>query len=87
MKEIRIALGEVDFTNVCKTGTIVYGTGYNKLTVYITKRDMKELAAGDILEKEVEGQTFKIILSDIGLEMIKEILRRSPVFSDLYYEI
>ena len=87
MKEIRIALGETDFINVCKTGTIIYGSGYNKLTVYITKRDMKLLSTGKVLEQDVDGHLFKIILSDIGFELIKEILRRSPVFSDLYYEI
>jgi hypothetical protein len=39
MKEIKITLREVDFINVCKTGTITYNTGYNKLVAYIKNRN------------------------------------------------
>jgi hypothetical protein len=87
MQEIKITLREVDFINVCKTGTINYNTGYNKLVAYISKIEMKKLALGELVEKEVEGEVFNIIVSGIDIDMIKEILRRSPIFSDLFYEI
>jgi hypothetical protein len=87
MKEIKITLREVDFINVCKTGTIIYNTVYNKIIVYISKIEMKKLALGELLEKEVEGEVFNIKISDIDIDMVKEILRRSPIFSDLFYEI
>ena len=87
-KEIRISLNEVNFTAVCKEGSITYGSGYNKAVIYISKVDMKKLATGEVVEFTIlEHPVFLVSVQDIGLEMIKEILKRSTMYSDMYYEI
>ena len=87
MNEIRTVLTELTFTSVCKNGTFTYVEGYTRVEIPFTKLDMKILASGEILTKNEDGKTFKFILSDIGLPMIKEILKRSTMYSDMYYEL
>ena len=78
----------MNFTGVCKEGSITYGSGYNKAVIYISKIDMKKLATGEVVEFIVpEHPIFLVSVQDIGLEMIKEILKRSTMYSDMYYEI
>ena len=49
---------------------------------------MKKLATGEVVEFIVpEHPIFLVSVQDIGLEMIKEILKRSTMYSDMYYEI
>jgi hypothetical protein len=50
---------------------------------------MVSLTKGEIIEKEViwDNKNFKIALQDIGSDIIREIIRRSPIYSHLYYEI
>jgi hypothetical protein len=85
--EIRTLLNEVSFTHLCKKGIITHGTGYTKTDVYFTKVDMKNLASGEIVTKHENDQTFQYLLQDIGLELIKEIIRRSPIYGEMYYEL
>jgi hypothetical protein len=82
--EIRIVLNESTFTNLVKKGTISDGTNL----IQFTNRDMIELCKGKIVEKEIILWTgnieYKILLQqDISNENINEILKRSPIFSDL----
>lgn len=84
MEEIRILLNQVKFTNLCKTGFIQYKKStFSRTDVYITKSEMIELLAGKILEKQVDSVKLVIALQDIGIDLIKEIVRRSPVYSDI----
>lgn len=90
--ESRILLTETTFTNLCKSGSLTHqwpkgGSQYGSTNIYITKSDMKKLTSGDILEKNFDDDIVKIALQDIGLELIREIIRRSPIYSELYYEI
>jgi len=88
MKEIRILLNETNFTNLCKSGYFTYRSPqYGSIDIRLTKPDMKVITTGDILTKDVGGEIFQIALQDIGLELIREIIKRSPVYSDMYYEI
>ncbi len=88
MEEITLTLNEGHFTNVCKSGSIEFGTGYNKSVINITKMDMKQMALGEEVSiTAIGGQSFKLSVVGIQFEMIKEILRRSPLYSDMYYEI
>lgn len=87
MSEIRTVLTEVLFTNLCKNGTIRFGQGYDATELRFAKADMASLAKGEIVTKEEDGKIFKFAMSDIGYDQIKEILRRSPIFSDMYYEL
>ncbi len=50
--------------------------------------DMKQMALGEEVSiTAIGGQSFKLSVVGIQFEMIKEILRRSPLYSDMYYEI
>lgn len=88
MKETRILLNETNFTNLCKSGYFTHRSElYGSSDIRLTKSDMKIITNGKILEKYIGDEIIKIALQDIGLELIKEIIRRSPVYSDMYYEI
>ena len=85
MKEIRILLNEPMFTQLCKTGFYTHQNPRTEIT--FSKLDIKSIAIGDILEKEIDGILFKFALQDIGSDLIIEIVRRSPIYSDLSYDI
>lgn len=88
MEEIGILLTEGTFTSVCKRGFIRYVVSENeKYDFPLSSADMRQITSGSVLTKVVEGRTFKIALQDIGKEMIREILMRSPVFSGMAYDI
>lgn len=83
----RISLNETAFTNICKFGNYTYlSKGNTTDEIKFTKRDIKYLALGEIVEKKLTNN-YEISLQDIGLELIREIIKRSPIYSDLYYEI
>ena len=87
MKENRILLNESTFTNLCKSGFFTYNsreTGRDEIS--FTRLDIKSLAKGEIIEKNV-GNLYKFALQDIGFDLIKEIIKRSPIYSELYYEL
>ena len=88
MKETRFLLTETTFTNLCKSGYFTHRSPlYGSIDIRLTKPDMKVITKGDILEKDLGGEVVKIALQDIGLDLIREIIRRSPMYSDMYYEI
>ena len=82
--EKRIVLTEPMFTGICKRGFIQIDTDNQ---VSFTSREISQLCQGRILDKDVIGWSeninFKFALQDIGLDMINEILKRSPLFGDL----
>ena len=86
-KEIRTLLTETTFTNLCKVGSARYSDINETIDISFTKNDIRTLISGKILEKEFDNVTLKYLLQDIGTDMIREILRRSPVFSELSYDL
>lgn len=86
-KEIRTVFNEITFTNLCKSGIAKHGIDYNKTDVYFTKQDIKKLFSGEIVTKNENDQVFLYLLQDIGFELIKEIIRRSPIYGEMYYEL
>lgn len=87
MKEIRILLNETTFTNLCKAGFVNYNhpdTG--RVDIPISKEEVKSMTKGDILDKKLDNH-FRIAIADFGIENIKEIIKRSPLYSQVYYEI
>ncbi len=87
-REIRASLNEAMFTNICKHGfikhqSVISGT----YDVRFTRVDMKQLCTGDVLEKQTDDAILKFGLQDIGLELIREIVKRSPIYSELAQEI
>ena len=85
---MRILLNEPTFSQMCKIGFIRYNLADGrKLEFPISSSDMRVLTSGKILTKTSDDTKVEIALQDIGLEMIREILMRSPVFSGMAYEI
>jgi len=83
MEEKRISLSEALFTNICKMGFIKDGN----FQLNFTSNEIKTLCKGEILEKTYNNWgsniNYKFALQDLGFEMINEILKRSPIYSDL----
>lgn len=89
-KNIRILLNEPNFTQLCKMGYFTHNGSLGKSDIHITKADMKQIATGKVLVKDsgiLGGDIFEIALQDIGLVLIREILRRSPVFSEMASDV
>ncbi len=87
-REIRTLLNEVMFTNICKHGFIKHqSTLSGTYDVRFTRVDMKHLCAGDVLEKQTDDAILMFALQDLGSEMIREIVKRSPIYSELSQEI
>ena len=82
--EKRIVVTEPMLVGICKRGFIQIDAD-NQVT--FTSKEISQLCQGKILDKEVvgwsENTNFKFALQDIGLDMINEILKRSPLFGDL----
>ncbi len=85
--EIRTVFNEITFTNLCKSGVAKHGIDHNKTDVYFTKADIKKLVTGEIVTKHENDQVFLYVLQDLGIEMIREIIRRSPIYGEMYYEL
>jgi hypothetical protein len=87
MQERKILLDEFSFTNVCKFGFIKHLSPLGTTNIHISKRDIKDLFEGKMVIKEFTDETIKIAITNLDPVLVKEIIRRSPMFSDLYYEI
>jgi hypothetical protein len=87
-REIRTSLNEAMFTNICKHGFIRHqSTLTGTYDVSFTRIDMKQLCKGEVLEKQTDDAVLKFGLQDIGSELIREIVKRSPIYSELSQEI
>jgi hypothetical protein len=87
-REIRTSLNEAMFTNICKHGFIRHqSTLTGTYDVSFTRIDMKQLCTGEVLEKQTDDAVLKFGLQDIGSELIREIVKRSPIYSELAQEI
>lgn len=82
--EKRILLTEGMFTGLCKMGFMKFD---NDTQITFTSREITQLCKGEVLNKSVIGWSettnYQFLLQDISFEMINEILKRSPIFSDL----
>lgn len=84
IKEIRTVLTEEMFTHVCKVGFIsIRSNDFGKTDINFNKFDILQLVKGEIISKELGTEVFKFALQIIDPEMIKEIVKRSPIFSEL----
>jgi hypothetical protein len=87
MQERKILLDEFSFTNVCKFGFIKHLGTLGTTNIHINKRDMRDLFEGKMVTKEFTDEVVKIAITNLDPVLVKEIIRRSPMFAELYYEI
>lgn len=82
MKETNLTLNEITFTQLCKFGHIKFYS----IDIPITSREVMDICNGQIIEKIHNDWSndiqFKIGI-DLNQETIKEILKRSPIYSEL----
>lgn len=84
IREIRTLLNEEMFTNVCKISFVtIRSIDYGKTDIHFHKVDILQLVKGEIVSKEIGTETFKFVIQNIDTEMIREILKRSPIFHEL----
>ena len=82
--EIRIVLTEDTFSHICKVGFITHQSPQlGKTDIYFYKKDILELVSGKILTKDLADEVFKFALQDLGIDNIREIVKRSPLFYEL----
>jgi hypothetical protein len=88
-KEIKIVLTEANFSQAVKVGRIIYILNQQgqKLELPLTSMDVRELCKGKILMRKVDEYFVQVVLATIDKEMIREILRRTPLYSSLAEEI
>ncbi len=86
-KEIRILLTEAQFSQVVKMGRIVYMTDASKVEFPLSSLDVREICNGKILTKNIDEQIFQIAIGKMDKEIIREILKRTPLYSSLAEEI
>lgn len=88
IKEIRILLTEDSFTNLCKIGFIKHQTPeLGRFDIQFYKLDITDLSKGKIVTKQFGNEVIKFMLQDIGLETIREIIKRSPIYYELSNQI
>ncbi len=73
------------FINLCKKGYYTAVENNSKNDLYFTKEDIKLLTNGKVVTKEAsyEQTNWLFMLQDIGNDMINEILKRSPIYSEI----
>ncbi len=87
-KEIKILLTESSFSQVVKMGRIIYSIGESsQIEITLTSMDVREICAGKILMKKVDEQVIQIAITQIPKETIREILKRTPLYSSISEEI
>lgn len=86
MEELNIALDEGGFTSLCKNGGLTYGSGYDRKEISISRLDMVSLMKGDIISRDVMDRKINIKIFNVSDYLVKEIIRRSPIYSQIYYE-
>jgi hypothetical protein len=83
-KETRIVLNEKTFTNIIKYGFVKYDSsksGRNDIT--FNKLDIKSLCLGEIVEKTMDDGVVKFVLEEMDPDYVIEIVKRSPIFSEI----
>ena len=86
-KKIKVVLNHMQFTQICKTGFMTTQEKNGRTDLTFSSSDMLTLCKGGLIEKEGLDQTYKFGIINIGSYDIKEILKRSPIFSGLSEQI
>lgn len=86
--EIRTLFTEDSFTGLCKAGYLKqYHQSIGTFDITFYGVDILTLCKGEIVTKDINGIEFKYMLADIGIENCIEIVKRSPIYSELANKI
>jgi hypothetical protein len=87
MNEKKLIFDEARFTHFCKLGFIQYPGESGTVNINLTRLDIKKLFEEETITKKFLQEEITIILFNISKDLFKEIVKRSPLYSDLYYEL
>lgn len=76
-------LNTSQFTQLIKTGFLSKQTSDGRGDLQFYSNDMIELCNGKIVEKELYNEKYRFQINGISNEDIKEIVKRSPIFSNI----
>ncbi len=79
---INLIFNEIGFTSVCKEGFIKYISDGQRREFYLSKMDVLEILEHSSLNKENTIDSINIVIN-IDKEIIKEIVKRSPMYSNI----
>ena len=86
--QIRILLNEAQFSQAVKMGRIIYSLSEtSKIEFSLTSMDVREICQGKILMKKIEDYIFEVAMINLSKETIREILKRTPLYSSISEEI
>ncbi len=84
IKQINISLNEDNFTYICKVGFLTHKSPeYGKTDIHFSRKDILDIVNGKIVIKDVANEIFNFALQDLGIDYIREIVKRSPLFFEL----
>lgn len=87
-KDIKILLNEASFSQALKMGRIIYNINeFSKIEFPLTSIDVREICNGKILMKKIEDLIVQVAIVQLPKELIREILKRTPLYSSLAEEI
>lgn len=85
---IRILLSEAQFSQVVKMGRVFYALNESsKIEFSLTSMDVREICKGKILVKKIEDYIVEVAIIQLPKETIREILKRTPLYSSISEEI
>ncbi len=71
------------FTQLCKTGFMTKQTPEGRGDLQFYSIDMLDLCNGKVVEKQLYNESYKFQVVGISNEDIKEIVKRSPIYSNI----
>lgn len=71
------------FTQLCKTGFMTKQTSEGRGDLQFYSADILDLCGGKIVEKQLYNENYKFQVVGISNEDIKEIVKRSPIYSNI----
>lgn len=84
--ENRVIVNESLFNEICKKGYLTTKDQFGNIDVHFTKREIKDLCEGKVVDKIEFSPRSEFALINLGAEMMN-ILKRSPVYYGLYEEL
>lgn len=76
-------LNTPQFTQLCKTGFMTKQTSDGRGDLQFYSADILELCNGKVIEKQLYNETYRFQVVGISNDDIKEIVKRSPIYSNI----
>lgn len=82
-KKINISLSQPQFTQLCKAGFLTAQEKTGRIDIIFSSSDILALCKGSVIEKNGLDEIYKFGIINIDSYEIREIVKRSPMFSGI----